>query len=97
MAEYMSSQKMTRECDACLLKKEWELVNAAPEALAEMQAWFLLTRKVIIDGRPTQITGNACSLACVSAVAVKMALPPQEEPADDIDLASLRASNFQTN
>ena len=100
MSEIMSSQKMKRTCDACGAEKEWELVNVTETALNEMQEWYMITRKIIVqgpDGRPqfTAISANACSLPCVPAAAVKLALPPQtEEPADNIDLASLRASNF---
>lgn len=96
MSEIMSSQKMQRTCDACGAVKEWELIGVQEPALIEMQEWYLITRAVMMDGRFVKMAANACTLACVPAAAVKLALPPQaEEPADNIDLASLRASNFQ--
>lgn len=103
MSEIMSSQKMKRTCDACGVEKEWELVNATEQSILEMQEWYLITRKVILPdeiGRPhfTQVQVNACSLPCVPAAAVKLALPQQEQaPEDNIDLASLRAANYQPN
>lgn len=95
MSEQMTSQKMKRTCDACGAEKEWELVGATQLALEEMQEWYMITRKVFLDGRPSMIQVQACSLPCVPAAAVKLALPlREEEPADDIDLQSLRAANF---
>ena len=95
MAEIMSSQKMKRTCDACGKEQEWELIGVQEMALLEMQEWYLVTRAVILNGNFEKINANACSLPCVPAVAVKLALPgAAEEPADNIDLASLRASSF---
>ena len=101
MSKLITSQKMEMTCEACGTKKEWELVGADqdPVTLQEMQAWYTVARKVIDPrtGALTQLMGDACGLECVSVVAVKLAVPPQDEPADDIDLASLRAKNFQAN
>lgn len=95
MSEYMSSQKMTRVCDACGKTQEWELVGAAEQSLMEMQEWYMIVRKVFVNGRPDSISANACSLPCVPAAAVKLALPEQSQSGDNIiDLASLRAKNF---
>ena len=98
MSEVMSSQKMQRTCEGCGAVKEWELIGVQEPAILEMQEWYLITRAVVVDGRFQKISVNACTLACVPAAAVKLALPPQsDEPADDIDLGALRASNYQTN
>jgi hypothetical protein len=95
MSEIMSSQKMQRTCDACGAMKEWELIGVQEPSLLEMQEWYLITRAVIVEGRFAKVSANACSLACVPAAAVKLALPAQPEPEDDIDLSQLRAANFQ--
>jgi hypothetical protein len=95
MSEQMTSQKMKRVCDACQKEQEWELVGATEAALNEMQTWYLIVRKVFLNGRPSAMQANACSLSCVPAAAVKLALPQLEsEAADDIDLAALRASQY---
>src|SRR6202795_4584716 len=96
MAKELISQRMKQTCDACGAMKEWELVGADenPTILSEMQEWYIVTRKVIINGRMTQLTADACTFACTPAAAVKLALPPQSEPTDNIDLASLRVSNL---
>ena len=97
MSKELVSQKLQQTCDACGVVKEWELVGADnnPTILVEMQEWYSVERKVIIDGRMTQVIVHACSLPCVPAAAVKLALPrEQNEPTDNIDLASLRASNL---
>ncbi len=95
MPEFLSSQKMTRICDGCGAKKEWEMVGVQEAAVIEMQEWYMITRGMIVEGRLAKLTKYACGLSCVPVAAVKLAVPPQdEEPADDIDLASLRASNF---
>lgn len=99
MSKMITSQKMEMTCEGCGEKKEWELVGADnnPGILQEMQAWFTVARKIVDPrtGALTQMMGDACGLACVPVVAVKLALPPMpEEPADDIDLAGLRAGNF---
>lgn len=98
MSEIVSSQKMQRTCDACGAMKEWELVNVQEEAILEMQNWYLITRAVVMGGRFEKISANACSLVCLPAAGVKLALPPriaEPEPENEIDLASLRAANFQ--
>jgi hypothetical protein len=92
--ETMSSQKMKRVCDACGSEKEWELIGVQEAAILEMQEWYMITRAVVVNGQFQKISVNACSLACVPAAAVKLALPEQREPDDNIDLASLRAANF---
>ena len=98
MSEAMVSQKMKRGCDGCGKEVEWELVGATEQAINEMQDWYLITRAIVMDGRFTKVQANACSLPCVPAAAIKLALPsPANEPEDNIDLASLRAGNFQTN
>ena len=93
MSKQLISQVMEQICTGCGAKKVWEMVGAGQNLviLAEMQEWYVIGRKVIVDGEMVQLTAEACCLACVPAAAVKLALPnPQEEPADDIDLASLR-------
>ena len=101
MSKLITSQKMEMTCEACGAKKEWELVGADqdPAILQEMQLWYTVARKVIDPrtGALTQLMGDACGLECVSVVAVKLAVPSQDEPADNIDLAGLRAKNFQAN
>jgi hypothetical protein len=96
MSKELMSQKMKQTCDACGATKEWELVGADenPTIISEMQEWYIVTRKVVINRQMTQLTADACSLACTPAAAVKLALPPQDDPADNIDLASLRSSNL---
>ena len=66
--------------------------------LQEMQLWYQVGRKVVDPrtGALIQLSGDACSLKCVTVLAVKLAVPPQApEPEDNIDLASLRAASFQ--
>jgi hypothetical protein len=99
VSEIMSSQKMKRVCDACGAEKEWELIGVTEQAIQEMQEWYLITRKVIMEnpmtGRPefTSISANACALPCVPAAAIKLALPKPPKPEAEIDLESLRAAN----
>jgi hypothetical protein len=102
MSKLITSQKMEMTCEACGKQVEWELVGADqdPVILQAMQSWYTVARKVIDPrtGALTQMMGDACGLECVTVVAVKLAVPPQDaEPADNIDLASLRAANFKAN
>lgn len=95
MSQEMISQKIKRTCDACGATKEWELIGMQEETIREMQDWYTVIREVFFNGQFTKIMVQACSLACTPAAAVKLALPKlQEEPADDIDLASLRTSDL---
>lgn len=105
MSKALVSQIMEQICDACGAVKKWELVGADTNEpiLAEMQEWYVVNRKVIVrnpmTGREelTTIVADACSMVCVPAAAVKLALPPriaEPEPENEIDLASLRAANF---
>lgn len=95
MSQEMISQRIKRTCEGCGLVKEWELIGMGEETILEMQNWYVVIREVFFDGRFTKIMVQSCSLACVPAAAIKLALPRlAEEPADDIDLESLRASNL---
>lgn len=100
MAKLITSQKMEMTCEGCGIKKEWELIGAdlQPLVLQEMQEWYMVGHKVVDPrtGELRNVVGDACGLACVPVVAVKLALPSQESESN-IDLASLRASNFQAN
>ena len=93
MSEVMSSQKMQRTCEGCGITKEWELVGATDESILEMQEWYMITRGVLVNGRFEKWSVNACSLPCVSIAVLRLAAP-QGEPADNIDLNSLRAGNL---
>jgi hypothetical protein len=93
MSKEVISQKMQQKCDGCGKMHEWELVGADqnPTTLAEMQEWFTIGRKAVIDGKLLQLSIDACSVSCVPVCALKLMVPAQDnEPADDIDLASLR-------
>ena len=98
MSKEVISQVMQQTCEGCGNAKTWELVGADqnPEILGEMQGWYTVTRKIVVPdeySRPAlqQLTADACCLACVPAAAIKLALPSsQDEPADNIDLNSLR-------
>lgn len=95
MSKELTSQKLKQTCDACGATKEWEMVGADqnPQTLVEMQEWYQVGHKVQTpNGQLVQLTGDACSLTCVPAVAVKLALPAQED--EEIDLNSLRTSNM---
>ena len=98
MSHEIVSQKIKRTCDACSKVAEWDLIGLQPETIREMQDWYTVIREVWFDGRFEKIMVQTCSLECVPAGAIKLALPKvQEEPADNIDLASLRASAIQPN
>lgn len=92
MSKEVLSQIMKQTCDGCGKSHEWELVGAEQNfvILAEMQEWFDIGRKAIVDGQMRQLSANACSAVCVAIVALKLLIPPPEEPADNIDLESLR-------
>lgn len=97
MSKEIVSQRMKQTCDACGTVKEWELVGADenPTVLNEMQEWYIVTRKLFLNGELTQLTADACCLACTPAAAVKLALPIQQrESAAEVDLASLRAADL---
>lgn len=92
MTQVMTSQKIKRTCDACGAEKEWELVGLTDEIIAEMQNWYTVIREVFNGERFVKTMVQSCSLACVPAAAVKLALPKvQERP--EIDLESLRANS----
>ena len=93
MAKQIVTQVMEMTCEACGATKTWDLVGADQNLamLQEMQEWYVVGHKVVsLDGQLIQLTGDACALACVPAVAIKLALPP--EPADNIDLSALRVN-----
>ena len=93
MSKQVVSQRMKQTCDGCGSSKEWELVgaDADPNILAEMQCWFVVARKIVNDrGEIVALSADACSVACVSTIAEKLMKLPESEPADKIDLASLR-------
>lgn len=97
MSKQIVSQKMEMTCDACGKTKVWELAGADLniEILREMQEWYAVAHKVINyqTGQLAELKGDACSVACVPVLAVKLQLP-DDSP---IDIESLRAGNIGTN
>ena len=90
MSQKVISQKLQRTCDACEKVSEWELVDANEETILDMQNWYTVIREVFADGGFVKIMVQVCSLACVPAGAVKLALPKRVESEEPIDLASLQ-------
>lgn len=98
MSQEVISQKIRRICQGCELTKEFELIGAGPETIEEMSQWYSVIREVFDPetGHFIKMIVQACSLACVPAAAVRLALPPKrEEP--EIDLESLRTAPEQIN
>ena len=94
MSQEVVSQKVKRECQGCGAAKEWEWVGAGEDIAREMGEWYAISREVFVEGRVQRLGVHACSLPCVPAAAIKLALPEiHDEPADDIDLDSLRAAS----
>ena len=99
MSKQMISQRVKQTCDGCGESKETETVGCSEtEIVTEIQRWYIVGRKVLIDGVLQQRQVDACSLACVPAAAIKLALPKVDEPTvDNIDLAALRVGDMDTN
>ena len=96
MSKEMVSQRVKQTCDGCGLSKETETIGTSQQDIIdEMQKWYGVGRKVLLNGEIVQLSVDACSLACVPVAAVKLALPKvADESVDEIDLASLRAQNL---
>ncbi len=98
MSQEVTSQKIKRTCDGCGAQVEWEMVGLTEETVKQMEAWYTIIREVFMNGSFVKMMVQCCGLSCIPVGAVKLALPPQQdEPADNIDLASLRAANFRAN
>lgn len=95
MSQQVISQKIQRTCDGCGVVKEWELVNAGEKIIEEMQEWRTVVREVFMDGHFVKVMVQACSSTCLVPADAKIIITPkQEEPADNIDLSTLRTTNF---
>lgn len=96
MSQELVSQRIKRTCEGCGGVKEWELVNAPDSAAQEMQQYYTIIREVFseAEGRFVKLAVQACSLPCVAVAALKLATPLADEPTDNIDLGSLRASRI---
>lgn len=99
MSKELVTQVMRQICDGCKKTKEWDLVGADqnPTILQEMQEWFDVGRKVVVNGQMLQLSAHACSVPCVSIVAVNLMAPPQtqeDDQPDKINLADLRVSDL---
>ena len=92
MSQKMISQKVQRTCDGCGVVTEYELINASAADEESLQNWYTVIREVAVDGQWVKIMVQTCSLACIPAGAIKLALPTRKEPTEDekIDLASLQ-------
>lgn len=96
MSQELVSQRIKRTCEGCGSVREWELVNAPDSAAQEMQQYYTIVREIFSEqeGRYIKLAVQACSLACVPVAALKLAAPQVEEPADNIDLGSLRTNRI---
>ena len=93
MSHEVVSLKIKRTCEGCGAVVEWELINSPETTISEMQGWYTVIREIFVEDRFVKMMVQACSLACVPAAAVKLALPPQDTSIDNIDIASLRAGS----
>ena len=95
MSKEMMSQIVKQTCDGCGSVKETQTIGVSQQEIVdEIVKWYVVGRKVLINGELVQLSVDACSLECVPAAAIKLALPtPQEEPPDNIDLAALRVGS----
>jgi hypothetical protein len=100
MSKEIVKQEMKMKCEACGVEKIWDLVGAddKPEVLREMEEWYQVVHRIVHPqtGQLVPLMGDACSLACVSAVAVKLAVPDDAVGlSNQVDLAALRSQNFE--
>ena len=93
MTQELISQRIKRTCEGCGQVKEWELVEAPDADIVSMSEWCTAIREIPHEGKFIKLVVQACSLACVNKAAEKLYVQP-EEPADDINLASLRAQSI---
>lgn len=97
MTQEVISQKVKKTCEGCGQSFEFELVNSSQETVEALQNWYTVIREILImtpEGpRFHKLMVQAHALECVPAAAVKLALPPQFEPEEEVDLASLRQAN----
>ena len=83
MSQRPVSTRIERTCEGCGTAKEFEMVGISRETVEEMAGWYTVIREVFDPEELTfhKLMVQACSLACVPAAAVKLALPPT--PPDD--------------
>lgn len=103
MSTRIKTQIGEKTCDGCGKVVEVELAvnegSAEFDSLSELLSkWYKVGRRVYIpaQGRCMDLQAEACSLECVPAAAVKLALPPAEEDST-IDLNSLRTGSMGAN
>lgn len=95
MSQKVKSQIIEKACEGCGAVKEYELVESTDETVEALQNYYTVIREILVPTpqgmRFQKFMVQACSLACVPAAAVKLALPKQEQEEPEIDLASLRS------
>ena len=96
MPQEAISQRIKRTCDGCGTSKEWELIGITEPTVLEMTEWYQVNREVLTPNGLTKLTGWSCSLSCLPAAGVKLALPPMAEETP-LDLASLRVGDLNAN
>jgi hypothetical protein len=95
MSQEMMHSLMKRTCNGCGASYEWDMIGMDEEVVKKLEEWYTVVREVFFRGQFEKMLVHACSLPCVPVAAVKLALPPQQdEPEDNIDIASLRAANY---
>lgn len=98
MSQETVSHIIRRTCDGCKKITDWDFTKIDEKTIKEMEEWYTVIREVYIEGQFAKMMVQACSLSCIPAAAVKLALKPQmEEGPDQIDLASLRAPKETVN
>ena len=86
MSQEVVSQKVERTCEGCGTKVVFEMVNPTDQAVTEMTEWFTIVREIADSqtGRFHKLMVQACSMPCIAAAALKLAVVPSNAP-DDID------------
>ena len=97
--ELSRSIRIERTCEGCGKKLEFEAITPTVLEREEMTKWHTVIREEWIpeEGGWVKLMVQVCGISCLERGALKMAVLP-EEPADGIDLESLRVkSNPQVN
>jgi hypothetical protein len=98
MSVQMVSQKIKKTCEGCGVEKIYEMIEEpSAETIKELENWYTLVREMLVpDGRNgakyEKFMVQAHEPACVPVALLKLMKlgVTVEEPADEIDLASLQ-------
>lgn len=106
MSQKLVHHTIEKTCEGCGVVKQYDLVEATPEIIKEMENWYAVVREMLVPdlqnggAKYEKFMVQAHDPGCVPVALLKLmklGIAVDPEPEDEIDLASLQQQKEVVN